>query len=119
MFENMDAQIAAGQLVNIHHAIKCTVVDIISAVCFGRSVDASRTPQFDAPLMHALHATLSLIPVLVHFPWVRDIAEGIPRRVAAAIPQTRGVAEMTTVRPQHRPYYHHSRQPADPRDPSP
>ncbi|KIP10238.1 hypothetical protein PHLGIDRAFT_115687 [Phlebiopsis gigantea 11061_1 CR5-6] len=83
MFENMDSQLAARQFVNIHHAIKCSVVDIISA--------------FDAPLMHALHATLSLIPMLVHFPWVRDIAEALPRRVAAAIPQTKGVAEMTMI----------------------
>ena len=71
MCDNIDTHIEEGKTFDLFRAVRCSVVDVISSVCFGRNLNTASIPQFDAPLMHALHTTIAMVPAMKHFPFMR------------------------------------------------
>ena len=53
-------------------------MDMITSLCFARSVNAMAAPDFNAPIVEAMEATIPTARVFVHFPWVKVVVMRLP-----------------------------------------
>ena len=99
MCNNIERHIEQGQSVDFFKAYKCFALDGITSFCFGTSMHATSEPNFDAPTIHAMHVSLSMMQSLKHFILFKKAVRAIPENVAAVInPTLTGMAKLLGVR---------------------
>lgn len=98
MCANIERQSKEGRSVDFFKAYKCFALDGITSFCFGTSMHATSEPNFDAPTIHAMHASLSVMQPLKHFILLKKAVRAIPENVASIIdPTLEGLAKLLNV----------------------
>jgi cytochrome P450 len=70
-------------------------MDIVTYLCFGASVDAIEAPDFHAPLLEAMDASISTLMLFRHSHTYKDMILNCPPSIAKlAAPATRGLIDM-------------------------
>ncbi|KAF2195904.1 cytochrome P450 monooxygenase-like protein [Zopfia rhizophila CBS 207.26] len=88
-------QSGASQSSDLFWAFRCMTMDIVTSLCFGRSVDAINEPDFKAPIIEAMDASL---PIFIRFKY-SDIYKNMilkcPPRLSKIIsPATAGLVDL-------------------------
>ncbi len=70
-------------------------MDSITAFCFAQSVDAIDAPNYAAPIIQAMEASLPTFIVFKHFPLLRNLIFSLPPWLAIkASPRTAGLTQL-------------------------
>jgi len=70
-------------------------MDTIASFCFARSVDALAEPEFKAPIIEAMEASLPAFVLFKHFSIIRKAVFGIPPWLSVTIsPKTAGLIHL-------------------------
>lgn len=93
---------------NLFYAFRCFSTDVITTFCFGKPIHAIDAPDFNAPIVVAMDASL---PVFIFFKYSNLIKNFImkspPRLSKMMSPQTAGMVDLNQVsvckslRPRH------------------
>ena len=79
-------------------ALRCFTIDVVTAFCFARSVDAVDAPDFHAPIVDAMHTSNPTFVMLKHFPLFRKTLFGLPPWLAIkASPETAGLTKLQVI----------------------
>ena len=78
MCANIDDHIANKKPVNFRRAFRCSALDTICSLCFGRTTNALSVPEFRSPVEHALEASLPIRRLFKHFPVTMTIVNSLP-----------------------------------------
>ncbi|KAK0113954.1 hypothetical protein ONS95_014199 [Cadophora gregata] len=89
---------AAGKSADLLLAFRCFTVDTIIDFCFAKSVNAMDEPDFKAPIVKAMDASLPTFHLFKHFPLFRKTIFSLPPWLAIkASPQTAGLTNLQTI----------------------
>ena len=73
-------------------------MDMVTAFCFARSVDAIDAPDFRAPIVEAMHTSNPTFVLLKHFPLFRKTLFSLPPWLAIkASPETAGLTNLQVI----------------------
>jgi cytochrome P450 len=82
----------AGTSSDLYLGIRCFAVDTITSFCFAKSLDALGEPDFKAPIVEAMEASLPAMIFFKHFGLIRKILFSLPPWLTVKfIPQTEGL----------------------------
>lgn len=89
---------AASQSSDMLFGFRCYAIDTITYFCFAKDVHALETPDFKAPIVTAMDASLPTFHLFHHLPWFRKIILGLPPNIAMkASPETAGLTQLQVV----------------------
>ncbi|KAK5994291.1 Cytochrome P450 monooxygenase [Cladobotryum mycophilum] len=92
VLENNDE---AGKSSDLFLGLRCFTMDTITSFCFAKSVNALGEPNFKAPIVEAMEATLPTFIVFKHFSFVRKVVLGMPAWLSILIsPETAGLVQL-------------------------
>lgn len=81
------------------YAFRCMTMDIITYLCFGKSVDAINEPNFQAPILLALDASTSVFVRFKHSEVYKNMIQKCPPNIAKKIsPEVSGLIDLQQVR---------------------
>lgn len=70
-------------------------MDTITSFCFAKSVDALAEPDFKAPIIEAMEASLPAFVLFKHFSFIRRAVFGMPPWLSVVVsPQTAGLVRL-------------------------
>lgn len=85
---------ATGQSSDLFRGYRSFTLDTITTFCFAKCFDALEVPNFEAPMIEAMQATLPSGHIFKNFDLIRRIAVGMPQWLGAKItPQLAGLFE--------------------------
>src|SRR5882757_6264779 len=88
----------AGKSSDILFAFRCYAIDTITNFCFSKSVYALDEPEFAAPIVVAMDASLPTFHLFKHFPLFRQTILGLPPWLAIkASPETAGLTNLQVI----------------------
>lgn len=88
----------AGKSCDLLFAFRCFTVDTIVDFCFAQSVNAIDEPDFKAPIVEAMDASLPTFHIFKHFPFFRKIIFSLPPWLAIkASPKTTGLTHLQVI----------------------
>lgn len=74
-------------------------MDIITRLCFGTTVDAIHAPDFKAPIIVAMDASLPVFVRFKHFEWYKNMIMNCPPNLSKILsPPTAGLVDLQQVR---------------------
>ena len=86
---------AAGKSSDLFFGLRCFTMDTITSFCFAKSVDAVDEPDFKAPIIEAMEASLLAFVLFKHFSLIRKAVFGMPPWLSViASPQTAGLIHL-------------------------
>ncbi|KAH7383046.1 putative P450 monooxygenase [Cadophora sp. MPI-SDFR-AT-0126] len=89
---------AAGKSTDLLMAFRCFTVDTIIDFCFAKSVHAMDEPDFKAPIVEAMDASLPTFHLFKHFPLFRKTIFSLPPWLAIkASPETAGLTHLQVI----------------------
>jgi hypothetical protein len=95
MCKNMKDQAHENNSVDILRAYKCFALDGITSFCFGTSMNATAARHFAAPIIEAMDASMPIVPLLRHFPMIKNGTEVLPADLISTLqPQMAGLMEL-------------------------
>ncbi|KAI0084581.1 cytochrome P450 [Irpex rosettiformis] len=98
MCANIEQHIKEGRSINFFKAYQCFALDGITSFCFGTSMHATSEPGFDALILQAMHASLSIMQPLKHFILLKKAVRAIPENIASVLdPTLKGLAKLLTM----------------------
>lgn len=87
-----------GKSSDMLFAFRSFTVDMITAFCFAKSVDAMDEPEFAAPIVVAMDNSLPTFHLFHHFPWFRKTIFSLPPWLAIkASPETAGLTHLQVI----------------------
>lgn len=69
---------ADGKSSDLFMGFRCFTIDVITSFCFARSVDAIDAPDFQAPIIKAMDASLPAFLIFRNFPPLRRLVLSLP-----------------------------------------
>lgn len=86
---------AAGKSSDLFFGLRCFTMDTITYFCFAKSVDALAEPDFKAPIIEAMEASLPAFVMFKHFSLIRKMVFGMPPWLSILTsPQTAGLIQL-------------------------
>ena len=93
--EALETTDAAGKSSDLFYGIRCFSLDTILQYCFNLSIDALGAPEFQAPAVEAMEASLPATIVFRHFPLLRQFVDSLPTWISILLsPATTGVVRL-------------------------
>ncbi len=90
---------AAGKAADLFYAYRCMTMDVITYLCFGQSVDAINEPNFKAPIIVAMDASLAVFVRFKHSDFYKNMIMNCPPRLSKILsPATAGLVDLQQVR---------------------
>ena len=84
--------------VDVNYAFRCMTMDVITYLCFGRSLDALNAPKFEAPIITAMDESLQVILRFKHSDVYKNIIQKCPPGIAKFLsPKTAGLIDLQQV----------------------
>ncbi|KAL9089551.1 MAG: hypothetical protein Q9159_002503 [Coniocarpon cinnabarinum] len=88
-----------SRAVHAGYAFRCMTMDVITYLCFGKSVDALQEPEFRAPIILAMDASTPVLVRFKHSDLYKSMIQQCPPRLAKIIsPETSGLVDLQQVR---------------------
>lgn len=73
-------------------------MDIITSLCFGKSVNALDEPDFKAPIIVAMDASLPVFSRFKHYEWYKNMIMNCPPNLSKKLsPETAGLVDLQQV----------------------
>ncbi|KAG4437369.1 hypothetical protein IFR05_007133 [Cadophora sp. M221] len=89
---------AADKSADLLLAFRCFTVDTVIGFCFAKSVHAMDEPDFKAPIVEAMDASLPTFHLFKHFPLFRKTIFSLPPWLAIkASPETAGLTHLQVI----------------------
>lgn len=96
--EVLKANDVAGKSSDLFLGLRCYTMDTILQYCFNQSVDALGAPEFQAPIIEAMEASLPAFIFFKHFALIRDIVYSLPPRLSAIVsPAAAGLIRLQAI----------------------
>ncbi|KAL2784370.1 cytochrome P450 [Aspergillus keveii] len=84
--------------VDLFYAFRCMAMDIITYLCFANSVDAVHAPNYEAPIILAMDASMGAFVRFKHANWYKNMIMNCPPKLSKIIsPATAGLVELQTL----------------------
>lgn len=84
-----------GKSSDLFFGLRCFALDTITSFCFAKSVDALGEPDFKAPIIEAMEASLPASIVFKHFSMIRKVVFAMPPWLSAlTIPKMAGLTRL-------------------------
>lgn len=81
--------------VNASFAFRCFSMDVVTSLCFGKPIEAIASPDFKAPILLAMDASLEIFPRFKHFAWYKNMIMGCPPKISRVVsPATAGLLDL-------------------------
>ncbi|KIW01726.1 uncharacterized protein PV09_06903 [Verruconis gallopava] len=91
----LERQSKSGKPADLFFAFRCLTMDIVTYLSFGASVDAIDSPDFHAPLLEAMDASIDTLMLFRHSHTYKDMILNCPPNIAKVVaPATRGLIDM-------------------------
>ncbi|KAH8595382.1 putative P450 monooxygenase [Bisporella sp. PMI_857] len=88
----------AGKSSDLFFGLRCFTMDTITSFCFAKSVNALAEPDFKAPIIEAMEASLPAFVLFKHFSIIRKAVFGMPPWLSIIVsPQTAGLIHLQRV----------------------
>ncbi|KAL4900134.1 hypothetical protein BDW74DRAFT_183087 [Aspergillus multicolor] len=85
----------ASKPIDLYYAFRCMSVDVITYLCFAKSVNAVHAPNFKSPLLLAMDASMTVFPVFKHFHWLKDMIMNCPPKLTKLLnPALAGLVDL-------------------------
>jgi hypothetical protein len=89
---------AAGESSDLFFGLRCFTMDTITSFCFAKSVDALGEPDFKAPIIEAMEASLPAFVLFKHFSLIRKAVFNMPPWLSIRVsPQTAGLVQLQQI----------------------
>ncbi|KAF4626931.1 hypothetical protein G7Y89_g11222 [Cudoniella acicularis] len=93
--EVLTANNSAGKSSDLFFGLRCFTMDTITTFCFAKSVNALAEPDFKAPIIEAMEASLPAFVLFKHFSLIRKTVFGMPPWLSVITsPQTAGLIHL-------------------------
>ncbi|KAL9050621.1 MAG: hypothetical protein Q9162_006517 [Coniocarpon cinnabarinum] len=87
-----------SRAVHAGYAFRCMTMDVITYLCFGKSVDALQEPEFRAPIILAMDASTPVLVRFKHSDLYKSMIQQCPPRLAKIIsPETSGLVDLQQI----------------------
>lgn len=94
----LDRLSKAGKPADLSWAFRCLSMDVITYLCFGKSVDAIDAPGFKAPIIVAMDASLPVFVRFKHSEIYKNMIMNCPPKLSKIIsPATAGLVDLQQV----------------------
>ncbi|PGH08839.1 hypothetical protein AJ79_05843 [Helicocarpus griseus UAMH5409] len=81
--------------INLFYAFRCMSTDVITYLCFGKSIDAVHAPKHEAPIVKAMDASLAAFVCFKHSPLYKNMIMKCPPNLSKIIsPATAGLVDL-------------------------
>lgn len=88
----------SGNAADLTWGFRCMSMDVITYLCFGKSVDAIEAPEFKSPIIVAMDASVEVFRRFKHFDWYKNMIMGCPPKISRVIsPDTAGLVDLQQV----------------------
>ncbi|KIN06778.1 hypothetical protein OIDMADRAFT_99334 [Oidiodendron maius Zn] len=96
--EILESNNAAEKSSDLFFGLRCFTMDTITSFCFAKSVNALAEPDFRAPILEAMEASLPAFVLFKHFSIIRRAVFGMPPWLSVLVsPQTAGLIRLQQV----------------------
>ncbi len=93
-----ERQSAAKKPADLFFAFRCMSMDVITYLCFGNSVNAIEEPDFEAPIIHAMDASMPVFVRFKHAEWYKNMIMNCPPNISRVVsPQTAGLVDLQQI----------------------
>lgn len=87
-----------GRPADLTWGFRSLTLDVITYLCFGKAMDAIHEPDYRAPLLVAMDASIPSFKLFKHAKWYRDMIVGCPPNISRMMsPATAGLIDMQQV----------------------
>ncbi|KAL4879870.1 cytochrome P450 [Aspergillus karnatakaensis] len=84
--------------VDLFYAFRCMSMDVITYLCFANSVDAVHTPNYKAPIILAMDASMRVFVRFKHAAWYKNMIVNCPPSLSKILsPSTAGLVDLQTL----------------------
>ncbi|KAL4944118.1 hypothetical protein BDV06DRAFT_233850 [Aspergillus oleicola] len=88
----------AGQPIDLHYAFRCMSMDVITYLCFAKSVDAVHAPKYEAPIILAMDASQKVFVCFKHSSLYKNMIFNCPPKLSKILsPSTVGLVDLQTL----------------------
>ncbi|KAL3472255.1 cytochrome P450 [Aspergillus californicus] len=85
----------ASSPIDLFYAFRCMSVDVITYLCFANSVDAVHAPNYEAPIILAMDASMSVFVRFKHASFYKNMIMNCPPKLSKIIsPATAGLVDL-------------------------
>ncbi|KAJ9663462.1 hypothetical protein H2201_005670 [Coniosporium apollinis] len=93
-----ERQSKANKPCDLFYAFRCMSMDVITYLCFGASVDAIEAPDFKAPIIEAMDASLPVFVRFKHAEWYKNMIMNCPPNISRVVsPETAGLVDLQQI----------------------
>lgn len=86
---------AKGKSADLNFAFRCMSMDVVTYLCFGKSVDAIQAPDFKAPIIVAMDEAMVTFVGFKHATWFKNMIINCPPKISRIIsPGTAGLVDL-------------------------
>ncbi|KAL4912990.1 cytochrome P450 [Aspergillus aurantiobrunneus] len=84
--------------IDLFYAFRCMSIDVITYLCFANSVDAVHAPNYEAPIILAMDASLPVFVRFKHSSFYKNMIMNCPPKLSKIIsPSTAGLVDLQTL----------------------
>jgi hypothetical protein len=84
--------------IDLFFAYRCFTMDVITYLCFGRSANAIEAPDFRAPIIEAMDASMPVFVRFKHAAWYKNMIMNCPPNISRLVsPATTGLVDLQQV----------------------
>ncbi|KAL4963865.1 cytochrome P450 [Aspergillus stella-maris] len=88
----------AGQPIDLHYAFRCMSMDVITYLCFAKTVDAVHAPKYEAPIILAMDASQKVFVRFKHSSLYKNMIFNCPPKLSKILsPATAGLVDLQTL----------------------
>lgn len=93
-----ERQSKANKPCDLFYAFRCMSMDVITYLCFGASVNAIEAPDFKAPIIEAMDASLPVFVRFKHAEWYKNMIMNCPPNISRVVsPETAGLVDLQQI----------------------
>lgn len=94
-----ERQSSASKAADLHFAFRCMSMDIITTFCFGKPIHAVDAPDFKAPIVVAMDASMAVFLNFKYSDLFKNMILKCPPNLSKIVsPQTAGLIDLQQVR---------------------
>lgn len=71
----------SGEMMPISHALRAVSVDVVTAYCFGQSIENLSRENYDRPFQDAGHSFIGVSAWFIHWPWLSPLMSALPNSI--------------------------------------
>lgn len=85
LLRRLEACHKSGEIMPISCAYRAAAVDVVTAYCFGHSIENLSREDYNRPFQDALHSLFTMSAWFLHLPWLSPLMNALPNSILCAL----------------------------------